>query len=153
MDVSTSVSIHVDLQNEILCDKQESQLLLFRIQEISGGENLLWKPASAMEISRNPSKYLPCCYLFFLIMYLIIQYFIIGMHFLVFSPFSQPIYIYIYWLTMKFRFPYANQFLRIQVKRQQLSTLSLLLVTVTANQLINWSSVSFRRIQVWATGE
>ena len=41
MDVSTSVSIHVDLQNEILCDKQESQLLLFRIQEISGGENLL----------------------------------------------------------------------------------------------------------------
>ena len=31
----------VDLENKILCDKQERQLLLFRIQEISGGENSL----------------------------------------------------------------------------------------------------------------
>ena len=32
---------HVDLENEKLRDKQESQLLFFRIREISGGENLL----------------------------------------------------------------------------------------------------------------
>ena len=60
------------------CDKQECQLLFFRTREISGGENLLWKPVSAMEISWKPSKYLPCCYLFILIMFLIIQYLMIS---------------------------------------------------------------------------
>ena len=69
----------------MLCDKQERQILFFRIREISGGGNLLWKPVSAMEISRKPSKYLPCCYLFILIMYLFIQYFMISTH-LVYSP-------------------------------------------------------------------
>ena len=44
--------------------KQECQLLFFRICEISGAAHLLGKQFSAMEISRNPSKSLPCCYLF-----------------------------------------------------------------------------------------
>ena len=211
----------------MLCDKQECHLLFFRIREISGGGNLLWKPVSAMEISRKPSKYLPCCYLFILIMYLIIQYFMISTH-LIYSPcppqsifiiYKRPIsrnlpyrilyslyftvtvkykedrilfgrfitwnwpYIYIYhkqltrsfpkfcdswikirtahflwsnlfiWLIMKFSFPYANQFLEISVKKQQLSSISLLSVTVATNQFINWSPASFRRLQVWATGE
>ena len=43
---------------------QECQLLFFRIREISGAEHLLGKPISAMEISRDPSKRLLCCYLF-----------------------------------------------------------------------------------------
>ena len=71
---------YVDLENEMLCDKQECQLLLFRFREISSGGNLLWKPVSTMEISCKLSKYLPCCCLFILIMYLIIQYFMIGTH-------------------------------------------------------------------------
>ena len=53
----------------------------------------MWKRVSAMEISRDPSKYLPCCYLFISIMYLIIQSFMISTH-LVFSPCPQSIYRY-----------------------------------------------------------
>ena len=96
-DVSTTVSCWFRKRN-ITCNNQKCQLLCFRIREISGGESLLWKPVTAMEISQNPSKYLPCCYLFTLIMYLIIQYFMISRH-LVFSPCPQSIYIYIYILT------------------------------------------------------
>ena len=44
---------------------QEFQLLFFRSREVSGGESLLGKPVSPTEISRNPSKYLPCCYLYY----------------------------------------------------------------------------------------
>ena len=43
--------------------------------------------------SRVPSKCLPCCYLFILIMYLTIQCFMISTH-LVFSPCPQSLYIY-----------------------------------------------------------
>ena len=43
-DVSTSVSCWFRKRN-IICNKQKCHLLFFRIREISGGENLLWKPS------------------------------------------------------------------------------------------------------------
>ena len=57
-----------------------------------------------MEISRKPSKYLPCCYLFILIMYLIIQYFMISTH-LIYSPRPQSIFI-IYIRPISCNLPY-----------------------------------------------
>ena len=68
-------------------------------------------------------------------MYLIIHCFMISAH--LSSVRVHNLYIYIYSMVMKFRFPYANQFLGTSVKRQQLSRVSLLSVTVAANQLIN----------------
>ena len=52
---------------------QEYQLLFFRVSEISRSGN-----QSFMEISRNPSNYLPRMLLFIVIMYLIIEYFMIS---------------------------------------------------------------------------
>ena len=57
---------------------QECQFLFFRIREISGAEHLLGKPISSMEISRDPSKSLLCCYLFIFTMSFNNQSFIIS---------------------------------------------------------------------------
>ena len=59
---------------------QECRLLFFRIREISGAEHLLGKPISAMEISRDPSKSLLCCYLFIFTMSFNNQCFMISTH-------------------------------------------------------------------------
>ena len=52
---------------------QEYQLLFFRVGETSGSGN-----QPLIEISRNPSNYLPRMLLFIVIMYLIIEYFMIS---------------------------------------------------------------------------
>ena len=72
---------------------QECQLLFFRIREISGAEHLLGKSISAMEILRDPSKSLLCCYLFIFTMSFNNQCFMISTHW-VHSSCPQSIYIY-----------------------------------------------------------
>ena len=68
-DVSTWVSCWCRKWNVV---KREYQHFFFLIRETSGGENknYLGKLFSPIESSRNPSKYLRCCYsLFFIICY------------------------------------------------------------------------------------
>ena len=81
------------------------------LSEISGGEHLLWKSVSPMEISWNPSKYLPCCYLKYLSWFMHVLHYtmlMISMH-LAHSQCPQSKYIS-YWLAMKFRFPLSKSY-------------------------------------------
>ena len=85
------------------------------------------KPVSPMEISWNPKKYLPYCYLFIFTMYFVNQYFIISTNW-VHSPCPQSINIFHTDRLWNFAFlmqiifciieenNYANQFVGIYVK-------------------------------------
>ena len=145
---------------------QEYQLLFFRVSETSGSGN-----QSLMEISRNPSNYLPRMLLF-------IIYYRIFYDQCALSPQSlsaKSIY-FLYWLWQEIEsflmqiishMTDGNQFLNRGISfslrkptrwqiylRQPQNSLTLLSVKIAADQLrINWSSVSFRWIRVWATGK
>ena len=105
---------------------QESQVLFFRLRETSGSENQSL-PCRSRGIQINIYQW--CCYLFIVILYLLIQYFMISGH-RFHSPCPQSIWFrthcgkkskislcksYLIWLmeisfwTEEFRFPYANQ--------------------------------------------
>ena len=84
---------------------QECQLLFFRICEISGAEHLLGKQFSALEISRNLSKSLPC-YLFVFTMSFNNQCFIISTQ-RVHNLCPQAIYKYIYFILTGYEISFS----------------------------------------------
>ena len=158
------ISFHVYIENEILCHEPGMSAVIF----LSLWN--LWKSVSLMDISRNPSNYLPRMLLFIVIVYLIIEYFMICARW-VHSPCPQNLYVFRTDCGKKSKISlcksYGNQFLNRAISfslrkatrwkiylRQPQNSLTLLSVKIAADQLgINYSSVSFRWIQVCATGE
>ena len=111
---------HVAAENKMSWNGNIGRYFLL-ICEISGGENYLRKLFSLIEISRIPTKYLPCFYSLFFIICFIINFSMISAHWvvLVHSPqCSSTIYVENVLLPgyekgnfltdESFRFPYAN---------------------------------------------